>query len=724
MRRRFLLCFAGSVLFFGGCESPGLHSPDARPLDAGPDGAPIDASRDAGLDADASDTGPTPPEWIRFERIALEEEPAQLTGFRFVPDTDDELVAITRDGRFLHYRLGADGGALLGEVQVPNVHVELDCGLLSILFAPDFTTSGHVYVGQCFSGTESGIVRLTFTPPEYEDVAESALEILRLGDPASPQPWHNVGSMGFDPEGNLWALFGDKVVSSHAADPGDPLGGVVRIRVAEDGSITGAPGNPYETDERFHPYVYAHGLRSPWRGAMDAAGRLWVGDVGDGRFEEVSLVDAPGLDLGWPAAEGFCGADACRDARDPVVAWHRGANHPYPREDPLSDASGYWRVGYAGLVYAPPENRDPYAGWLTGATLFGEACMGFVRALEVDDEGDIVRDQAMGHLFGASDWDVRSDGYIYATSFGRCTTNRDAQYPSGGLWRGVPAEKPARPPAPVGFPDRLSEYGIYPEAPNLWNTPSEAQFYEPEYPLWTNGAGKIRHVIFPDARTPERTEDGYLFPIGTLFFKTFVYDGAPVETRVIRVDESRPQYAAYRWNDRGTEASLLDISEEATPVEVTLGDETFTHEIPSRDECRGCHEAGDRRVLGYTPLQLGETPIDAPDEETLALIGWAQGNCAHCHDGSGRQGASFSMLPQVFLENTIDRPTAGSASASGIRVVPGSPNESALVRAMSRTDDEFAAMPPIGVQRRDDAALAALRDWIAALAPTSPGPPD
>ena len=57
-----------------------------------------------------------------------------------------------------------------------------------------------------------------------------------------------------------------------------------------------------------------------------------------------------------------------------------------------------------------------------------------------------------------------------------------------------------------------------------------------------------------------------------------------------------------------------------------------------------------------------------------------------------------------------------SASADGIRIVPGSPDESVLFAAVAGSGDiETKDMPPVGVALRDAAAIELLREWIVAL---------
>ena len=63
--------------------------------------------------------------------------------------------------------------------------------------------------------------------------------------------------------------------------------------------------NPFVGDPAFAPEIYTWGVRNPWRFARDPETDLiYVGDVGQGEWEEVSIISS-GADLGWSTMEGF-----------------------------------------------------------------------------------------------------------------------------------------------------------------------------------------------------------------------------------------------------------------------------------------------------------------------------------------------------------------------------------------------------------------------------------
>jgi len=84
---------------------------------------------------------------------------------------------------------------------------------------------------------------------------------------------------------------------------------MLRIDVDHRGrrqTLCGPRDNPFVGRADFLPEIWAYGLREPGgRFSFDPAnGDLWVGDVGQGPFEEVDLV-AAAKNYGWNVYEGF-----------------------------------------------------------------------------------------------------------------------------------------------------------------------------------------------------------------------------------------------------------------------------------------------------------------------------------------------------------------------------------------------------------------------------------
>jgi hypothetical protein len=292
------------------------------------------------------------------------------------------------------------------------------------------------------------------------------------------------------------------------------------------------------------------------------------------------------------------------------------------------------------------------------------------------------------------------------------------------------------------LPARLSQAGFYADLATL--APAEGLIaYEPLWPLWSSGADKARLLHVPADTVIDAAGSAWEFPVGTVLVKTFSYtdlvpgDGVrPVETRVIVRRGTRWDYGVFVWNDDRSDAELLPGNWEAKPATLPAADGSLRHTVPSRLDCRTCHETAERAfgvpVLGVAPLQLDPAlaatsafasapaaqPVEGRTPAETAALGYFVGNCIHCHNDGGAVGSSFSLLPDVAVANTVGQST--ESDASGIRVVPGNPDESVLFIAtvLAREpayDGPVKPMPPIAVDRTDPSARGLLQTWIEGL---------
>jgi glucose/arabinose dehydrogenase len=255
------------------------------------------------------------------------------------------------------------------------------------------------------------------------DVVEgSEVSVQRVGSSSATRPWHNVGSIGFEPGGVMWALFGEKVQGKPAQDLSGNLGKLLRFVPSREPGLGGseaATDNPLLDDAKAAPEVYALGLRSPFRGTRDSRGFYWVGDVGSDFFEEVNVVRRPLDNFGWPDQEGPCAE--CGETTAPAFYWPHRGTPDYVADDPEVETT-VARVAIAGpeIVEHDP---DRYGGRLAGSVLFGDYCAGFLRQGRVDDDGVPTLDAPLGHLNNAAAFRQHTDGYVYALTFGRCQTD-------------------------------------------------------------------------------------------------------------------------------------------------------------------------------------------------------------------------------------------------------------------------------------------------------------
>lgn len=192
---------------------------------------------------------------------------------------------------------------------VPDIAGNDERGLLGLAFHPDYPTNGYFFVNYINLANDTVIARYSVSAnPDVADPASAAV-IITIDQPASN---HNGGTLLFSPiDGYLYIGMGDGGgagdTSNNAQNPASLLGKMLRIDV--DGAFPYAipPDNPFVGPDLPLDEIWAIGYRNPYRWSFDAAtGDMWVGDVGQGDWEEVDVEQAGlgGRNYGWRRMEG------------------------------------------------------------------------------------------------------------------------------------------------------------------------------------------------------------------------------------------------------------------------------------------------------------------------------------------------------------------------------------------------------------------------------------
>ena len=246
-------------------------------------------------------------------------------------------------------------------------------GLLGLAVHPRFPEDPRVFLS--WSGAEprrSVIASFRATPTSID--LDSGTVLLEV-----PQPYrnHNGGHLVFGPDGHLYVGLGDGGSGGdpqgHGQRPQTLLGSILRLDVDGEAPYGVPPDNPFASGGEGRPEVWAWGLRNPWRFSFDpATGWLWVGDVGQNQWEEVTLVRAGG-NHGWSTWEGR----HCFKSQDCAAAGLVPALWDYGRDAGQSITGG---VVYRGR--ALPELLGTYlvadfaSGRLWGLCSDGAALLG------------------------------------------------------------------------------------------------------------------------------------------------------------------------------------------------------------------------------------------------------------------------------------------------------------------------------------------------------------
>jgi glucose/arabinose dehydrogenase len=292
-----------------------------------------------------------------------------------VSSPDGRLFVVGQAGRIWLVRDGAGLAELLTVLEIePQVKSGGEQGLLGLAFHPSFPDDPRFFV--YYTDRDGRQVVSSWRLPAGGDEADPGSEtvLLRMDDFAAN---HNGGALAFGPDGMLYISTGD------GGGGGDPqgngqrldtfLGKILRIDVdtSGDGRPYGIPAdNPFRERAGAQPEIWVTGLRNPWRISFDrATGDLWIGDVGQGSYEEIDVVRAGsggGQNFGWNVTEGF----HCYPSGDPCAP--EGLTPPVTEYD-----HGFGCSVTGGVVY-----RGAAQPTLVGGYLFADYCSGNIWAID------------------------------------------------------------------------------------------------------------------------------------------------------------------------------------------------------------------------------------------------------------------------------------------------------------------------------------------------------
>ncbi len=263
----------------------------------------------------------------------------------------------TADGIRRHLFLDLGGQVKIGQ----------NWGLMCLAFHPQFTTNRRYFLKHEVEeqpAVKTIVVERLASEDLLNDSGTPSRPLFAVEQPAFN---HNGGCIAFGPDGMLYIGFGDGGFQRDPNGNGQNLhiahSKMLRIDVdhrSEGKAYAIPPDNPYlkghQRDPAILPETWAIGLREPWRFSFDAkTGNLWVGDVGQDKFEEVCLLRA-GENHGWNVYEGF----------EPFSDEYRRAGEKlsfplfaYPHSFGVSVTGGY--------VY-----RGSRAGSFEGVYIFGD----------------------------------------------------------------------------------------------------------------------------------------------------------------------------------------------------------------------------------------------------------------------------------------------------------------------------------------------------------------
>jgi len=322
------------------------------------------------------------------------------------------------------------------------------------------------------------------------------------------------------------------------------------------------------------------------------------------------------------------------------------------------------------------------------------------------------------------------------------------------------------------MPMLLSETGLYSDIKAM-TLAADVHKFTPAYTLWSDGAVKHRYVYMPPGGKIITDDMEYWrYPAGFKLWKDFTRDGKLIETRLLmKLSDGYADWymVAFKWKDDYSDAVALPAGE--TNAMGTM------HDIPSKEDCKGCHTAMKDNAIGFSAVMLSHnlpdsitlTQIDQmgwltvpakaggytlPGDDTArAALGYLHANCGMCHNAKSQVYKTKVTLDVwthldklatvqdtfAYLSTVCDQwpgsdkftPTtsceAGHATGAPMdtdiskakRILPKNPSESGLHDLMSLRATGMVGMmkqmPPLGSEITDPTGMGQVDAWINAL---------
>ena len=225
----------------------------------------------------------------------------QLIGVYNAGDSSNRLFGIEQAGRVHIIEKDKNETEILLDITDKVENADWEQGLLGLAFHPNYEDNEQFFVTYTVKGLGDDAATLRLS----KFVGGNETVVL---DVDQPYVNHNGGHIMFGPDGYLYYGLGDGGKYNDAYDHAQNLrtlkGSVLRLNVDGD-EYTIPSDNPFVgNDNGYREEIFAYGFRNPWMFGFDSeTGDLWLGDVGQDKWEEVNVVISGG-NYGWAFREG------------------------------------------------------------------------------------------------------------------------------------------------------------------------------------------------------------------------------------------------------------------------------------------------------------------------------------------------------------------------------------------------------------------------------------
>lgn len=295
-----------------------------------------------------------------FQRVELLTELKNSVNFEFAPD--GRIFILDRYGEIIMYNPATQLTVSAGKLDVFH---DMEDGLLSIAFDPQFERNGYVYIHYSPLAVSKNRVSRFLLKGDKLDLS-SEVVILEWATDRNGY-YHAAGDMDFDSKGNLYIATGDNTNHSKYAtldesdsnlssertssNTDDLRGKILRIKPESDGTYSIPEGNLFPEGTGGQAEIYVMGARNPFKIFVDKKNSDWLfwaevgpdankeSNLGPVGMDEINLTKKAG-NYGWPYFSG---------ENEPYLNTYTDPNFFYDPNNPVNLSK--WNTG---AKYLPP----------------------------------------------------------------------------------------------------------------------------------------------------------------------------------------------------------------------------------------------------------------------------------------------------------------------------------------------------------------------------------
>lgn len=307
---------------------------------------------------------------------------------------DGRMLVTERGGEILIFQ---DDKLLEEKIQVPDVFVHGQGGLLDIELHPDYENNGWIYLSYAKKGEGGGGTVIARAKLEGNNLTQ--MEELFAAQPKSDAGVHFGSRIVFDGNGYMFFSSGERGTKENAQNLGNHLGKILRLH--DDGKVP--DDNPFVKTEGAKPEIWSYGHRNPQGLVYDADSKtLWDVEHGPRGGDELNKIEK-GKNYGWPVITYGINYDGT-----PIT----DKTEQEGMEQPLT----YWvpSIAPCGMIQV---KGDRYPGWENNL-LIGALAQQHIARVELSNGKYQSQEKLLDKMGRVRALEESPDGFIYVATEG------------------------------------------------------------------------------------------------------------------------------------------------------------------------------------------------------------------------------------------------------------------------------------------------------------------